>query len=71
MPEQFVIRGRKPLKGVIEVGGSKNAAFPLLAASILTDRPCQIANLPLIEDVFKMLSILEAIGAKITWLGEK
>ena len=71
MPEQFVIRGRKNLKGQIEVGGSKNAAFPLLAASLLTDRPCQIANLPLIEDVFKMLSILEAIGAKITWLGER
>lgn len=59
------------MKGVIEVGGSKNAVFPLLALCLLTDRPCQIANLPLIEDVFKMLSILEAIGAKITWLGER
>jgi UDP-N-acetylglucosamine 1-carboxyvinyltransferase len=71
MPEKFIIRGRKPLKGEIEVRGSKNAVFPLLAASILTDKPCQIANLPLIEDVFKMLGILESIGAEIKWLGER
>ncbi len=71
MPEKFIIRGRKHLKGEIEVRGSKNAVFPLLAACLLTKKPCQISNLPLIEDLFKMLGILETIGAKITWLGQR
>ena len=71
MPEKFLIRGEKPLKGVVEVMGAKNVTFPLLAATLLTKEPCQISNLPLIEDVFKMLKILERMGAKIKWLGER
>ena len=71
MSEKFVIQGRKPLKGTVEVMGSKNAVFPLLAACLLTNKPCQISNLPLIEDVFKMLGILESIGAEITWIGQR
>lgn len=71
MPEKFVIHGGKPLKGTVEVRGAKNAAFPILAATLLTKGPCVINNLPLIEDVFQMLKILEGLGAKITWLGER
>jgi len=71
MPEKFLIRGGKPLKGVVEVMGAKNVTFPLLAATLLTKEPCQVSNLPLIEDVFKMLKILERMGAKIKWLGER
>ena len=71
MPEKFLIRGEKPLKGVVEVMGAKNVTFPLLAATLLTKEPCQVSNLPLIEDVFKMLKILERMGAKIKWLGER
>ena len=66
-----MIRGEKPLKGVVETKGAKNAAFPLLAATLLTNEPCQISNLPLIEDVFKMLKILEIMGAEIKWLDER
>ena len=51
--------------------GAKNVTFPLLAATLLTKEPCQVSNLPLIEDVFKMLKILERMGAKIKWLGER
>jgi UDP-N-acetylglucosamine 1-carboxyvinyltransferase len=71
MTDKFVIKGGKPLKGEIEVGGSKNAAFPILAASLLTKEPCVIGNIPLIEDVFKMIDILQAMGADIEWLDKR
>ena len=69
--ERFVIHGAKPLEGEIDVRGAKNAAFPLLAASILTKEDCLIENLPLIEDVFRMVEILKSMGAKVDWLGAR
>jgi len=66
-----VIYGGKPLRGEVEIRGAKNAAFPILAAALLTKKPCVIDNLPLIEDVFKFLKILEAMGAKISRLGKR
>ncbi|MDD4062201.1 MAG: UDP-N-acetylglucosamine 1-carboxyvinyltransferase [Candidatus Pacebacteria bacterium] len=71
MPEKFVINGGKPLKGEIEVRGSKNAATPILAATLLTDQPCIIDNIPLIEDVFKMIELLQDLGAEVEWLSER
>ncbi len=71
MPEKFVIQGRKPLKGTVEIAGAKNAAFPILAATLLTKETCLIDNIPLIEDVFKMIDILKALGAEVSWLGKK
>jgi len=71
MPEIFEIEGGKKLKGVIEARGSKNAAFPVLAATLLTKEDCFIDNLPLIEDVFRMLEILKSLGVKIDWLSER
>ena len=50
--EYFQIYGQKPLSGEIEVRGCKNAATPIIAASLLTDEPCYIQNLPLVEDIF-------------------
>lgn len=69
--ERFIINGRRPLRGEIEVRGSKNAANPILAATLLTSQPCYIDNLPLIEDVFRMLEILESLGSEIEWLTER
>ena len=71
MSDKFVIKGGKQLKGEIEVGGSKNAALPILAATLLTKEPCVISNIPLIEDVYKFIDILQALGAEIEWLGER
>lgn len=65
--EKFVIQGGKKLQGEIEVRGAKNAAFPLLAATILTKEDCVIGNLPLIEDVFRMIEILQSMGADAEW----
>ncbi|MFH1423893.1 MAG: UDP-N-acetylglucosamine 1-carboxyvinyltransferase [Candidatus Nealsonbacteria bacterium] len=71
MAEKFIINGGKPLKGEIEVRGAKNAAFPILAATLLTPKACEISNLPLIEDVFRMLEIMKSMGSKIEWLGAR
>ena len=71
MADKFIIQGGKPLKGEVEIRGAKNAAFPILASTLLTKEPCIIDNLPLIEDVFKMLKILEKMGAEVCWEGKR
>jgi UDP-N-acetylglucosamine 1-carboxyvinyltransferase len=68
MPEKFIIEGGRPLKGEIKARGSKNAATPILAATLLTDEPCIIRNLPLIEDVFRMIDLIKSLGAKVDWI---
>ena len=67
--EVFEIKGGKRLKGRIAVSGLKNAATPIIAATLLTKEPCVLKNIPRIEDVFRMLEILESMGATIQWQG--
>jgi len=67
MEEKFIIQGGKPLQGEVEIRGAKNAAFPILAATLLTKETCLIDNIPLIEDVLKMIKILEGLGASVVW----
>ena len=69
--EIFKIRGKKPLFGEIEINGCKNAATPIIAAALLTDEPCYISNLPLVEDIFRMLEIVKELGAKVEFVGER
>lgn len=69
--EVFEIEGGKKLKGEITVSGSKNATTPILAATLLTKETCVLSNLPLIEDVFCMLEILQSMGAKVEWHGKR
>lgn len=69
--EKLVIQGKKKLAGEIEVAGSKNAAFPILAATFLTEEDCIINNLPLIEDIYRLFEIFEGMGVSVTWLGER
>ncbi len=69
--EKFIIKGGSALSGEVEIRGSKNAAFPILASTLLTKEPCIVNNLPLIEDIFKMLKILEGLSAKISWLDKR
>src|SRR5262245_23771335 len=71
MAEKFVINGNRELAGEIEVRGSKNAAGPVLAASLLTAEPVIIDNLPLIDDIKNTIKVLESLGATIEWLGER
>ncbi|MDZ4225339.1 MAG: UDP-N-acetylglucosamine 1-carboxyvinyltransferase [Candidatus Andersenbacteria bacterium] len=62
---QFVIQGGRKLSGVIPVYGSKNAALPLLAASLLTEEEVILHNIPEILDVKKMLEIMQAMGVSV------
>lgn len=69
--EKFVIHGGKKLSGEIEARGSKNAAFPVLIATLLTNEDCIIDNIPLVEDIFRLLEIFESMKVKVDWLGER
>lgn len=71
MADKLIICGGRTLRGEIEVRGAKNATFPLLSATLLTEKECLIRNIPLIEDVFVMIRILESMGAKIEWIGKR
>jgi len=67
---KFIIQGGKSLKGDIEVSGMKNAALPIIAATLLTKDECIIDNVPQITDVRKMLEILKSLGATCEWTGD-
>ncbi len=62
---RFIIRGGRRLSGVHQTPGNKNAALPMLAASLLTDEPVTLDNLPLIDDVRVMLALLAALGVDV------
>ena len=66
--DQFIICGGRPLVGTIQPSGNKNAALPLMAATLLTDQPVILRNLPRIRDVHTMLELLTALGVEITEL---
>ena len=65
MAERFIVEGGRRLEGSIRPGGNKNAALPILAATLLTDEPVVLRNLPDIQDVRVMLQILDGLGARI------
>jgi UDP-N-acetylglucosamine 1-carboxyvinyltransferase len=69
--EHFIIKGGRPLSGEIETGGSKNALLPILAAALLTKDPCQIENIPLIQDGENALTILQGLGVKVNRCGKE
>ncbi len=71
MAEKFVIQGGKPLEGVIEVRGYKNAAGAILSACLLTDEQCLVDNLPLVEDIFCLIEILKSMGVRAEWVSER
>ncbi|MCK5044697.1 UDP-N-acetylglucosamine 1-carboxyvinyltransferase [Candidatus Parcubacteria bacterium] len=71
MTEKFIIQGGEKLEGTIDVRGSKNVTFPVLAATLLSKEECIISNIPLIEDVFRMIEILESMQVKIIWKGKR
>lgn len=68
--EKFLIEGGKPLKGEITVSGAKNAATPILAATLLTGEKCEISNVPKIEDVLAMIEIMKSMGASVAWTSD-
>jgi UDP-N-acetylglucosamine 1-carboxyvinyltransferase len=63
--EQLIIEGGHPLSGTIRPSGNKNAAFPVLAACLLTEEPIVLHNIPEIEDVRSFRRLLRHIGVDI------
>ena len=63
--EQYVIKGGNPLVGEVEIGGAKNAALAILAASIMADETVTIDNLPDVRDINVLLGAIEGIGAVV------
>ena len=63
--EKYVITGGTPLVGEVEIGGAKNAALAILAASIMTDETVTIENVPDVRDTNVMMQAMESIGARI------
>jgi UDP-N-acetylglucosamine 1-carboxyvinyltransferase len=62
---RFVIHGGRPLSGELSVSGNKNAALPIIAATLLTDEEVVLENVPQLRDVLNMLAILEHLGAEV------
>lgn len=70
MPDAFLIRGGKALSGEIKISGSKNAALPVLAATILAAGNVMLRRVPEIRDVENVIGILRGLGAKVNRDGE-
>lgn len=62
---KYVIEGSKNISGTVQISGSKNASLPLLVASILTDEPITLHNVPDLVDVHVLINILEPLGKKV------
>lgn len=63
--EQYAIKGGNPLVGDVEIGGAKNAALPILAASTMTDETVYIDNIPDVRDTNVMLQAMQGIGVTV------
>lgn len=63
--EQYIMKGGNPLVGEVTIGGAKNAALGILAASIMTDDDVIIDNLPDVRDINVLLEAIEEIGAQV------
>ena len=63
--DKFVIHGGKPLHGEVPISGAKNAAVAIIAATILSDEPCLLENVPEIQDISVCVKILYEMGASI------
>jgi UDP-N-acetylglucosamine 1-carboxyvinyltransferase len=64
--EKIIISGGNPLRGTVEISGSKNAALPIIAATLLTSEPCTIRGVPNLSDIQFMCDILKWLSVKVT-----
>ncbi|MBI5239207.1 MAG: UDP-N-acetylglucosamine 1-carboxyvinyltransferase [Elusimicrobia bacterium] len=70
--DRFVIDGGRPLRGTIRISGAKNAALPILIATLLTDEPCLLENVPTkLRDIRLTIRVLEAIGKCVDVSGSR
>ena len=69
--ESMVIQGEQRLEGSVRIGGAKNAALPILAATLLGKGLCTLTNVPQVADVFTMSKLLRHLGATVETNGDR
>src|SRR6266849_3012944 len=67
--DALVIRGGRKLTGRVEISGAKNAALPLMAATLLAPGVHTLRNVPLLSDTRTMAKVLEILGARVEFRG--
>src|SRR5580692_11802170 len=65
--EKMIIHGGAPLRGTVTLSGSKNAALPIMMASLLTSEPLQLSNVPRLRDVKTAMELLNGLGVEARW----
>ncbi len=63
--DKLMVTGGGPLSGELRISGAKNAALPLIAATLLSDSPVTVGNIPHLQDVTTMMSLLGQMGARL------
>ena len=63
--DKFIVKGPCKIKGEISISGSKNAALPILASTILFEKEVIIKNLPRVKDIDTMINLLKSLGSEI------
>ncbi|MGB5439583.1 MAG: UDP-N-acetylglucosamine 1-carboxyvinyltransferase, partial [Gammaproteobacteria bacterium] len=63
--EKLLITGNGPLHGEVVIAGAKNAALPVIAASLLTGDPLQFSNVPAVRDIATVLELMKILGCKV------
>ena len=69
--DKFLINGPCKIRGEVSISGSKNAALPILASTLLFNDPVIIRNLPRVKDIDTMLNLLKSLGSKISLSKDK
>ncbi len=64
---QYIVEGGHRLSGSLEPAGNKNAALPIIAAALLTDKPVRLTNVPRIRDTETLVELVRSVGAEATW----
>ncbi|WP_299941565.1 UDP-N-acetylglucosamine 1-carboxyvinyltransferase [uncultured Microbulbifer sp.] len=64
--DKLLIEGGSPLSGTLRISGAKNSALPILAAALLADGPVHIRNLPHLNDITTMITLLRCMGCDVT-----
>ena len=65
--DKLIISGKKNLKGLINIHGSKNASLPILVSSLLSSQNLTLTNVPQVDDINNMLKLIKSYGAKIIY----
>ncbi|KDM92765.1 UDP-N-acetylglucosamine 1-carboxyvinyltransferase [Photobacterium galatheae] len=63
--QKFRIQGNGPLRGEVAISGAKNAALPILFASLLAEEPVEVGNVPKLKDIDTTMELLSRLGAKV------